>query len=342
MGRRAMKRGWICAVGAVICAAVVSRGGGASAAAWTPEGLRIAASASPTRVTVGDPIRFTLAVSVPDGMTVSPPAVGPRAGVFRIKEIGRRSARDAKTKREEMVVLYDLRAYRAGEWEIPPLKVVAADGKGGSAEADAGPITVLVESVLDKEAKDIRDIKQPLSLSYFPLRPAAWMAAGLCAAAVAAFLLARFRRRGIAAAPPPRPPHEIAYEELSRLEAMALPAAGRLGEYYMRLSAIIRRYIEGRFGLKAPEMTTEEFLSAAGASGLLDPRARALVGDFLEQCDMVKFARYGPSAEEAGRAFGAAVRFVDETKPAGHDAPTGGAAPAPSAPHGMKGGGGSG
>ncbi|MEI6634128.1 MAG: hypothetical protein WCP22_09970 [Chlamydiota bacterium] len=319
-----MRWRWLFILGAMLRAASAAPGGDAPAPAWRPEGVRLTASASPTRVTVGDRIYYALAISVPEGMTVSPPATGTQAGDFRIRELGRKSVADAKGKREEVSLLYDLRAYGTGEKQIPPFRAVVRNREGQTAEVDGGAIAVVVESVLDKEPKDIRDIKPPLPMPYFPVKLVAVLAAAVCAAAAAAALLRRFRKRTAESALPLRPPHEVAHDELRRLKAMNLPLSGRVKEYYIRLSGIARRYIEARFGLRAPDRTTEEFLAEAGGSGLLDARARTLVGDFLEQCDMVKFARYGPAVEEMERAFDAAARFVDETTPPAIEAGHGG------------------
>lgn len=323
----------------MLCSASASPGAEAPAPAWRPAGVRLTASASPTTVTVGAPILYRLAVFVPRGMTVSPPATGLQAGEFRIRELGRKTVADPKRGGEEVSVLYDLRAYETGEKQIPPLTAVVRAADGRTAEVDGGPVAVTVESVLDKESKDIRDIKPPLPLPYFPVGLVAWLAAAACVTAAAIVLFRRFGRRRAAAPLPPMPPHEIARDELRRLKAMNLPLSGRVKEYYIRLSGIARRYIEARFGLKAPEMTTEEFLSEAGGSGLLDGRARVLVGDFLEQCDVVKFARYGPAVDEMDGAFEAAERFVDETTPADETAPSSsaGGASAPASPEGTKG-----
>lgn len=319
-----MRWRWVFIFGAMLRTASAASGGDASAPAWRPEGVRVTAAASPTRVTVGDPIHYTLTVAVPEGMSVSPPALGQQIGDFRVRDLGRKSSPDSKGKREEISVFYDLRAYETGEKQIPPFMAVVRNREGQTAEVDAGAIAVVVESVLDKEPKDIRDIKPPLPMPYFPVKLVAWLAAAACAAVAAAVLLRRFRKRTAESVLPPRPPHEVAHDELRRLKAMNLPAGGRVKEYYIRLSGIARRYIEARFGLKAPDMTTEEFLSEAGGSGLLDARARTLMGDFLEQCDMVKFARYGPAVEEMERAFDAAARFVDETTPPAIEAGHGG------------------
>jgi len=65
-------------------------------------------------------------------------------------------------------------------------------------------------------------------------------------------------------------------------------------------------------------MTTEEFLYAAASipvddSTLLQDHREPL-RDFLTECDLVKFARYGPDEEQMNSAFGSAKHFVDETR----------------------------
>ena len=83
----------------------------------------------------------------------------------------------------------------------------------------------------------------------------------------------------------------------------------------MRLSDIVRSYLEGRFHLRAPEMTTEEFLQAAQRDPQLAPPQRSLLGTFLSEADLVKFARYVPAADDSERAYRAAREFVQSTAP---------------------------
>ena len=75
----------------------------------------------------------------------------------------------------------------------------------------------------------------------------------------------------------------------------------------------MRRYLEDRFVVRAPEMTTEEFLEATARSAVLQPGQRQLLGDFLAESDLVKFARHVPTLADSDRVLGAAERFVDET-----------------------------
>ena len=103
---------------------------------------------------------------------------------------------------------------------------------------------------------------------------------------------------------------------LQDLRGRHLAEQGEYQAYYVELSGIIRRYIEERFSIRAPEMTTEEFLRSLGSSAQLESEHRQLLADFLNACDMVKFARYGPSLKEAEEAMGSAEKFVAETREA--------------------------
>jgi len=113
---------------------------------------------------------------------------------------------------------------------------------------------------------------------------------------------------------PPKPAYLIAYEALEELKRLNLPAVGKIKEYYTMLSDIVRRYLESQFDIHAPEMTTEEFLHTLHQSPSLVARQKELLSNFLNSCDLVKFAKYGPSLTEMEEGFEAAKKLVDETK----------------------------
>lgn len=160
---------------------------------------------------------------------------------------------------------------------------------------------------------DIRDIKGlvPVPPAWWPL----WVALGVLGLALLGWWLWRRHRRASAepirvAAPQPTP-YDLAVAALDRLRAANLAVE----PFYTQLSAIVRQYIEGRFGLHAPERTTEEFLAQAS----LPPEQMALLAAFLGEADLVKFARHQPGPEDCERAWAAARKFVEET---GTSAPT--------------------
>src|SRR5262249_46599976 len=138
-------------------------------------------------------------------------------------------------------------------------------------DAEGDPTRVVVASVLGDAGDDaeIRDIKAPEPVPP-DLRP--WYVAGgtlvVLLALVAVWRWLRLRRRPAVGVTPPRPAHEVAAEALRMLRERRLPEAGAFKEFYSSLSDIVRRYLEDRFRVRAPEMTTEEFLetTARGAA----------------------------------------------------------------------------
>lgn len=160
-------------------------------------------------------------------------------------------------------------------------------------------------------ATDIRDIKPPLPI------PTGWewvwWAAG--ALVVLAILIAlRFWLRKRAAhrpGPPPIPAHIRARQKL----AAALALLAQPKPFVIAVSDTARSYLEERFTFRAPERTTEEFLRELGGTDLLQPEQKASLGNFLENCDLVKFAKYEPGENELRGLHAAALNLVEETKP---------------------------
>ena len=87
-----------------------------------------------------------------------------------------------------------------------------------------------------------------------------------------------------------------------------------MDRFYTELSGVVRHYIEDRFGLRAPEQTTEEFLQELTRRLMLVDAQRLALSHFLEQCDLVKFAKVRPTTHEGGTALRAARTFVEATR----------------------------
>ncbi len=202
---------------------------------------------------------------------------------------------------------YELEPFLPGEFDIPALAVVLND----SSEIKTDPVTVTVTSVLDDpENSELRDIGDPVDIP----APWWWWALGgpAAAAAVAGYLRWR-KRKQEAAAPPPPLPHETALAVLRALLAEDLPSKGIIKPFYRRLSDLLRHYMEDRFGLCAPEQTTEEFLEAMRDSHAVERAHKDLLKEFLRHADMVKFAELTPEPADAERAADSARRFIEQT-----------------------------
>jgi len=143
----------------------------------------------------------------------------------------------------------------------------------------------------------------------------------------------RFWRKKAAAlrAAPPVPPHVRARRALeAALALLSDPKA-----FSIAVSGAIRSYLEERFDFHAPDRTTEEFLHELQGTNLLTTEQKLSLGDFLVNCDLIKFAKYEPTETELRALHAAALKLVNETEPRWAPAEiqsSVAAAPAPAAP----------
>jgi len=270
--------------------------------------------------TIGGKIRYTITIISDPEIEVQMPEFGENLGGFAIKDFGEPLPREFKGK-NVAEKWYLLDTYITGTYVIPAPVVKFATSGGEESEIEGEDVSVEVVSVIadGEEPEDIKDIAEPVNLpvDYTPHILLGVGIAVVIGAAIASYLLLRRRERIIEEAPP-RPAHEIAYEQLQGIAEARLVETGDTEKYYVLLSAVVRQYLENRFGLHAPEMTTEEFLHIAASIQMDDSTLlqdhREPLRDFLTECDLVKFARYGPDEEQMNSAFGSAKHFVDETR----------------------------
>ncbi|MGD8289081.1 MAG: hypothetical protein PVI31_10710 [Gemmatimonadota bacterium] len=254
-----------------------------------------------TVITVGDRVTMTISVEHASGASLQL-ADSVDAAPFEIL--------DARALPDETVedgvrstLELTFTAFELGELQIPPVTVdlVAADGTVEPLETDRYGIEVV--SVGADESGDIRGIRGPLSIPISSWVIALWLIVPLLVAVILYFVARRFRSRADdaprpALGPLPRPPHEVALEALASLEESPLLEQGRVKEYHIAASDILRTYVEGRFRVEALEMTTREVLDGLAEVGA-DPSFRVGLRTFLEACDVVKFAKGRPSAQES-------------------------------------------
>jgi len=157
---------------------------------------------------------------------------------------------------------------------------------------------------------DIRPIKPPVEI---PNNWAwVWWLAGTLALIVAGIVTWKWlQKKFFRPVPiPVIPPHIRARNRLR--EALSLIHDPRL--FCGAVSDALRIYLEERFSFRAPERTTEEFLLDLQNTTLLSLEQKESLTEFLQRCDLVKFARFEPTEDELRRLHDAALRLVDETR----------------------------
>lgn len=303
-----------------------------------------AASVDRAVATTGDLITYTVTVDYRPGYQVEIPEPGAEIAGFRIVEVGEEAPAEDGNRIVESR-WYQLRADLVGSYVLPPVTVSyqASEGEGNedtgtdsepagseppAAEppaAEAGPSTVEtvqtsaifveVASVLPTEggADDIRDIK--------PLQPPPetvpwrWIAGAAGALLLAALGWWWWRRRSQRPAAPPVPPHEVAFQALDELRGSDFDDPEAVRRFHFAISEVVRVYIEGRWGLNATDLTSEEIIARLSQlSGLAGEQAVSL-RRFLLDTDQVKFADHEPTREEIHQTYERALGFVEATRP---------------------------
>jgi hypothetical protein len=278
----------------------------------------------PPTPSLGEPIYLRLDIDAPAGISVDAPfqeAGDQRLGRFKVVGFVRDTNRkpDGAQHQEQT---YTLEAPASGKHRIPPLRLEMVDSRTDGAKA--GTEEILTDEVpLDVAPVPTDAIGKELHAAAGKLDPYVggppWLWIGLGASVLAVLLSASLLtwrylrvRRTIAEK---KSAYEEAIAKLLSLEARGAPATEHADAWFVELSAVVREYVEGRYGLRAPELTTEEFLYIAANWPAMSALDRTQLSSFLERCDRVKFAGYRPESQESLELLTLARKFVEDTRP---------------------------
>lgn len=331
------RRAWRAALGASVLAGAAllapgcGEGGGSSEpAAGKPvaieaaagEGLRAVVTLDRAELTTAERIGVRVEVTLGPGLELEKADVAAALpkGLSLEEQPGPDERRATSGGRSVVVRRLSIEPLLPGEYEIGPIEIVARRGAAAGAVAEAEPIRastpsmqVTVRSVLaegDTRFAGATDVVDPKAeAAWWP-----WLLGALVPLLGAAVWLWLRSRRDAGPALVLVPAHEVALRRLAALMEQKLVERGMAERFFGEASLILRRYIEDRFGLRAPERTTEEFLAEAGSSMVLFDEDVRVLGRFLSRADMVKFAAVVPGSDEAERAAALVRDFVERTR----------------------------
>ena len=222
------------------------------------------------------------------------------AGLFRLKQT------------------YIITCFDSGYHTLPPFDL-SYEQKGS-----AGIITTSSDSIVLKfitipvdTSKAFKDIKPPLDspITFMEILPYIGIFLLVLAMVWLAVYFWKKRNKVVTGKPeydPRIPPHVIALEALKLLDADKLWQKGYVKQYFIRLTEIIWVYIERRFDITAPEMTSGEIIEALRAIQL-DPVLIGNMNKLFVTADLVKFAKDQPLPDENSLLLTYAFDFIHKT-----------------------------
>ena len=276
----------------------------------------------PPKPALGETIYVRLEIDAPAGVSIDAPfqeAGDQRLGRFRV--VGFTKDAHRKTDGGQLTEqTYSLEAPTSGRHRIPPLRLEMLDARGTekrkAQELLTDEVPIEVAPIAGEAAN--AELKPALGELDPDVGGTSWIAilgiiSGIAVLGSGSILAVRGlrARRKIAQQ---RSAYDEAVAQLHELELRGAPDSDAADAWFVELSAIVRRYLERRYDIRAPELTTEEFLQVATARPELDAEHRTLLTQFLERCDRVKFAGYRPEAEESLATLAAARGFIEDTR----------------------------
>ena len=268
-------------------------------------GVELTVDSEAKTIDPGRSVFLTLTVKAKPSVRLEMPKIGDRIVGFSLAEDF-----EAEPRTEN-----DGRIVRVANWRLvpEPCAAVYKIKPFVIGEAVAGPIYFEPPAAREPVtgAMEVKVSKD--------LPPLSWKLVGYCTAAFAVLValvaglwwLVKFCLRKVKEHR--MSPIERAWVELDRLLKKGLPGRGKYKDFYVELTMVVRRYVQRKYGIKAPHLTTEEFLrevssGASQVSGLMSNTDS--LRKFLESADMVKFAGVEATPEMADEATDSAKGYL--------------------------------
>ena len=272
------------------------------------DGVTLSVSSETAQVNPAESVFLRVELVVPRGRSAELPDLRDRVKGFSL----------AEDFAEEPVTAADGSVTKAANWRLVPepcaeiykVKPFAVQADGGRVSFVVGPVYFenppKREPVTGEMEADPKKDLPPLSWKLVGRVAVALIA--LAAVVVGLWLLIRTLARKVKEHR--MSPIERAWVELDRLLKKGLPGRGRYKDFYVELTMVVRRYVQRKYGIRAPHLTTEEFFAELARTEHQTAEQTRSLRKFLESADMVKFAGVEATPEMADEATGSARVYL--------------------------------
>lgn len=227
------------------------------------------------------------------------------------------SFRDSfSTSGSERVRIYTITSFDTAVSNIPPIEIKVDKTLYSTKEL---PLKVLSVPIDTAAVEQIFDLKEPMEPSFDIhewLLPFILSIITLIVGIILTYIIIRIKdnkpiiRR--LKMNPYIPPHKAAMAEISKIKEESLSENVDSKTYYTKLTDALRRYMQGRYGINAMEMTTDEIISSI--EKVNDPDAIRELSELFTTADLVKFAKVHPDISENDKNLLNAVNYIESTK----------------------------
>jgi len=280
------------------------------------QNINVTASTDTSDYLVGDYIEFSIRAEYSDGVRISPPSLTDNLGQLEVIKV-----LPVSFEKEDNIQQFNyiVSGYDSARVVIPPILITYfIENNSEPQTTQTNEVVVFIHTLEINPSEEIKDVKQPIRIPFdwlFLL----FILIIICLVTLIGYVLyKKFKKpveeSRIVKKAPPVPIHIIALRALDKLKSQKLWQQGNVKAYHSEITEIIRRYFEDRYHFNSLEMTTAQSLIVLNRV-MDNQKLIDITSKFLENADMVKFAKFKPLPSVNEEMMTQAFEIVDKTKP---------------------------
>ena len=280
------------------------------------QSIEVYAATDTTHYLIGDFIHFSVEVTHDEEIQVIPPVFPDTLKKIEVIQVLPAEIDESNSKIAELYS-FVLGVYDSTDIIIPPVSIYyKTAGDSVNRVINTYPVEITVHSINVNLSNEIQDVKKPLYIEFNWLFVIILTTSLIILSIVGYLLYRRYKKKKENLLPEKRiilvPPHKAALKALWQLEEKKLWQQGKIKQYHTEVTGIIRKYFEDRFGFLALEMTSSEILDniIKKSDTVYD-----ITRDFLNNADLVKFAKFIPLPSINESMLKQAYEIVNRTMP---------------------------
>ncbi len=282
------------------------------------QSIKALATTDSLNYNIGDYIDYSIVVFAPSKYRIELPSVKDSLKSLTFLKNGKTDVVDNQKGFATTTYNFILAGYDSLAETIPAMTITLVDtANKSSLKIKTNQVNVVVNTLNVNLKQDIKDVKPVISIPYDWQKLSLIVLGILILLAIILFVYRKyFKKENEEKKIVKRivlPPHKIAYKKLSELESEKIWQSGNIKEFHSRITEIIREYFEKRFGFNSLEMTTDETIRKLLEQNISD-EVVTITRKFLENADMVKFAKFTPMPSVNEEMMKEAYKIVDLTK----------------------------
>lgn len=274
---------------------------------------QVSISTSKMLGSIGDRIKIT--VRVITGADIDSIDVSYGKGEF--EALGRKVSKPlVKGGNRVFEIVDEIAFFKTGDFSVGPGKVSLKKGEEVVESKETNSLSIKIKTTLTEKDKDIKPVRSPEEIEGNPrhlLIYAISVLAGVIVVLLIIYFIRRMRNKKKVEVKEVIPPIDEMFQRLLQLKGRKLIEKGKIKEYHLNFTSIIKDFLFRFYGFNAVDYTSFEIdiaLRECESDGDVVDRFRYL----MEHSDLIKFARMVPEDEQIDKFYKDINMLIDSLK----------------------------